>query len=287
MIIAKPTIGFIGQGYIGKNYADDFVNRGYSVVRYALEEPFVENKEKVGLCDIVFIAVPTPTTPEGFSADIVQSAVGLVKPGGIAVVKSTILPGSTRRIQGAHPGVIVLNSPEFLSEASAAHDAANPPQNIIGIPEDTDRYREAAQLVLSVLPKAPSELICKSEEAEMFKYVHNINGYIQIVMFNLLYDLSSGLGADWGVVKQAISADPFMRAIYANPVHKTGRGAGGHCFIKDFAALKGVYKDIVPDALGLDILDALERKNNTLLLESKKDLDLLEGVYGANIPKGK
>lgn len=286
MITTKPTIGFIGQGYIGKNYADDFLNRGYSVTRYALEEAFIENKDKVGLCDIVFIAVPTPTTPEGFSAHIVESAVGLVKAGGIAVIKSTILPGSTKRIQAVYPDVIVLNSPEFLSEASAAHDAAHPPQNIIGIPEDTEKHREAAQLVLSVLPEAPSELVCKSEEAEMFKYVHNINGYIQIVMFNLLYDLSVEMGADWSVVKQAITADPFMRPIYANPVHKTGRGAGGHCFIKDFAALKGLYKARVSDSLGLDILDALEKKNNTLLLESKKDLDLLEGVYGTNIPKG-
>ena len=282
----NPTIGFIGQGYIGKNYADDFEGRGYSVVRYALEEPFSGNKETIGQCDIVFIAVPTPTTPAGFSAEVVQSAVGLVKSGGIAVIKSTILPGSTRHIQATYPEVIVLNSPEFLSESSAAHDAANPPQNIIGMPEDTEKYREAARLVLSVLPKAPSELICKSEESEMFKYVHNINGYFQIVMFNLLYDLSTGVGADWNVVKQAISADPFMRTIYTNPVHKTGRGAGGHCFIKDFAALKEVYKDTVPDALGLDVFDALERKNNMLLLESKKDLNLLKEVYGQNILKG-
>ncbi len=28
-------IGFIGQGWIGKNYADDFEHRGYRVVRYS------------------------------------------------------------------------------------------------------------------------------------------------------------------------------------------------------------------------------------------------------------
>jgi len=56
-------IGFIGQGWIGKNYADDFEKRGYETVRYSLEKPYVDNKEKIKDCDLVFIAVPTPTTP--------------------------------------------------------------------------------------------------------------------------------------------------------------------------------------------------------------------------------
>ena len=43
----KLCVGFIGQGYIGKNYADDFERRGYEVVRYSLEEPHLNNKEKI------------------------------------------------------------------------------------------------------------------------------------------------------------------------------------------------------------------------------------------------
>ena len=43
----KPRIGFIGQGWIGKNYADDFEKRGFTTVRYALEAPYVQNKEKI------------------------------------------------------------------------------------------------------------------------------------------------------------------------------------------------------------------------------------------------
>ncbi|MEY3784652.1 MAG: hypothetical protein RLZZ230_974, partial [Candidatus Parcubacteria bacterium] len=50
-------IGFIGQGFIGKSYADDFENRGFEVVRYALEELYINNKELIKDCDIVFVAV--------------------------------------------------------------------------------------------------------------------------------------------------------------------------------------------------------------------------------------
>ena len=57
----KQIIGFIGQGWIGKNYADDFEDRGYKVVRYDLEK-YKMNKSKIKTCDIVFIAIPTPST---------------------------------------------------------------------------------------------------------------------------------------------------------------------------------------------------------------------------------
>src|ERR1700733_12742025 len=107
----KPTIGFIGQGWIGKHYADDFENRGFSVVRYAKEEPYAANKEKIKECDIVFIAVPTPTTPDGFDDSIVRNVISLVKDGTTVVIKSTILPGTTESIQKEHPKKTILHCP--------------------------------------------------------------------------------------------------------------------------------------------------------------------------------
>ena len=86
----KPLIGFIGQGFVGKAYADDFENRGFKNVRYALEEPYRNNKDLIKDCDIVFIAVPTPTTEKGFDDSIIRGAVKLVGKGKIAVIKSTI-----------------------------------------------------------------------------------------------------------------------------------------------------------------------------------------------------
>jgi len=65
MKVKKPLIGFIGQGWVGKAYADNFEERGFTVVRYSLERPWVKNKDKIRECGIVFIAVPTPITPRG------------------------------------------------------------------------------------------------------------------------------------------------------------------------------------------------------------------------------
>jgi len=277
----KPLIGFIGQGWIGKNYADDFEKRGYKTVRYALEPEYAGNKENIKACDIVFIAVPTPTTPGGFDVSIVESALPLVGEGKVAVLKSTILPGTTAQLQKKYPHTLLLYSPEFLSEATAAHDAANPFSNIIGLSVDDAPHRAAAGQVLGVLPTAPFVQTCTSTEAEFIKYSHNLNGYFQIMLSNVLYDAARALDADWDKVRVALEHDPYISHRYSKPVHKSGRGAGGGCFIKDFAAFRELYGKLMPnDARGQEMLAALEQKNIELLKASNKDLDLLRGVYG-------
>lgn len=273
-------IGFIGQGFIGKNYADDFENRGFDIVRFSQEEPYIQNKDRIKDCDIVFIAVPTPSTPEGFDYSIVRKVLSLVKEGAIAVVKSTVLPGTTELLQNDFPQIFVLHSPEFLREATAKSDAANPERNIIGIPKETDEFKLKAREVLQVLPKAPFELICKSIDAEMVKYAGNCFLFTKVVFMNILFDTVTKLGGSFDVVKDALGNDPRIGKSHMSVVDQKGRGAGGHCFIKDFRAFNDFYKNTVGEKLSEDVLDALEQKNIDLLLLSKKDLDLLKGVYG-------
>lgn len=276
-------IGFIGQGWIGKNYADDFEVRGYQVVRYAREKPYSDNQAKIGECDIVFIAVPTPTTPAGFDASILKQVIKLVGEKKIAVIKSTVMPGTTELIQKDNPNIYVVHSPEFLTEATSAYDAANPQRNIIGIPLENDEYKEKAKQVMEVLPFASYQLICLSREAELIKYGGNCWFYFKVIFINLLYDLAGKLDVDYQVVKEAMSADPRIGSTHLDPIHKTGRGAGGHCFIKDFAVFSRLYRELVGDDLGAKVLAGLKDKNIGLLMESKKDLDLLKGVYGDEI----
>ncbi len=283
----RPTVGYVGQGFIGKNYADELEGRGYKVVRYALEEPYRQNKEKIQNCDIVFIAVPTPTTPTGFSSHIVEEAVGFVGDGKVAVIKSTMLPGMTEKIQKQYPKKIVMHSPEFLREATAAYDAAHPDRNIVGICTDSPEVHALGQKVISILPPAPFELICSAVEAEFIKYAGNNWLYVKVVYINILYDFVQKLGGNYEHVRDAFAADPRMGRSHLDPIHQSGhgglpgRGAGGHCFIKDFAAFRSMYEETFPaDTMGIEVLKAMEQKNVKLLRESGKDLDLLEGVYG-------
>ncbi len=287
-----PKIGFIGQGWIGKNYADDFEGRGYPVVRYGIEKEYAGNKKKISTCDIVFIAVPTPTTVKGFDVSIVRSVLSLVGKGKTAIIKSTMQPGMTDALQASFPDTFVFHSPEFLREAHAAYDAAHPDRNIIGMPmipkSKQKGQRTAAEAALAVLPSAPFSKIVSAKEAELVKYAGN--GFLtqKVLFFNVMYDLAAELGVSYDSFRECVIADPRIGASHTNVVHasghaedKPGRGAGGHCFIKDWAALRELYQRLYPaDAAGITALSALEAKNLDLLRRSGKDQDLVRGIYG-------
>jgi UDPglucose 6-dehydrogenase len=275
------TIGFIGQGFVGSAYAENYTSRGYRVVVYEKGDSYRESKKKMSVCDIVFIAVPTPTTPSGFNDGIVREVIKIVSPGTTVVIKSTVLPGTTESIQAENPDIYVLFSPEFLSVATAKEDAAHPPRNIIGIPADTPEYQTRAAQVLKTLPQAAYTKICSAREAEIIKYGKNTLGFIRILHTNILYDLAAAHGVPWDAIKEAMSQDPDIPGDrYLSPVHKTGRGAGGECFIKDFEAFLREYEAQVVDPLGVDFLKSAREKNLMLLRNSHKDEKIIRGVYG-------
>jgi UDPglucose 6-dehydrogenase len=256
------------------------VDRDYDVVRYSLEPEYVDNREPIRACRIVFIAVPTPTTPEGFDDSFVQAALVNLEEGTTAVIKSTILPGTTEKLQTFFPEIFITHSPEYLVEKTAAYDAAHPTRNIVGVPIVNEEYMERAKEVLSVLPRAPFELVCKAKEAELIKYGANAFLYLKVVYGNILYDLAQGLGCDYEKVREMVAADPRIGGSHLAVADDGGRGAGGHCFIKDFEAFIELYKKASGETSGLGALEAWRNKNVKLLRDSGKNLDLLNEVYG-------
>jgi UDPglucose 6-dehydrogenase len=284
-------IGFIGQGWIGRHYADEFESRMYDVVRYSLEAQYVGNKDRISACSVVFIAVPTPTTPDGFDYSIVEEALTLVGAGNIAVIKSTLLPGTTEKLQTTFPDIFVLHSPEFLVEKTAAYDAAKPQRNLIGIPVNSPKYIEKAEAILRILPEAPYNKIMSSRDAEMVKYAGNCFLFTKVIFMNLLYDIAEKSGCNFEDIREAFIHDPRIGQSHTQPVHTSGhingiqeatqeRGAGGHCLIKDFEAFRTMYAHTTHDTYGDAVLKAMAEMNVNLLLSSNKDKDLLEGVYG-------
>lgn len=275
----KQPIGFIGQGYVGKSYADNFESRGFPVVRYSLEEEYRGNKDSLDKCEIIFVAVPTPTGHYGFDDSIVRAVLVEISSGKTVLIKSTLLPGTTEKIQIDFPHLTILYSPEFLSESTATNDVSNPFANIIGLPVEDSIHRKAAEQLLVVLPPARQEIICTSREAELIKYAHNTLGYTKIVFINLLFEIAEKMNIDWTVIKKTLMTDPMIAPYHLDPVHKGGRGAGGRCLLKDFEAFSSLYKKVVADDSGKNVLDSLRLKNNKLLKGSGKNLDLLSKVY--------
>jgi nucleotide sugar dehydrogenase len=231
--------------------------------------------------DLVIIAVPTPTKNGAFDDSLVRDALSTLRAGQTVVIKSTVQMGTTVRLQQEFPDLIILHVPEFLREQFAREDVDHPSRNVIGVTLDTKEHRAAAALVEEIFPKAPHTLNVPAADAEFIKYTHNTMGVMMIVYTNVLYDLATAYGVKWDSVKDAILHNPWFPEKYIDPIHKSGRGAGGSCFIKDFAALVESYQERLPsDKEGIALLQAIVEKNNRLLRDSGKSLPILNEVYG-------
>jgi UDP-glucose 6-dehydrogenase len=99
----------------------------------------------------------------------------------------------------------------------------------------------------------------------------------------VLYDTVTKSGGSWEAVRAALGEDSRIGHSHTNPMHDSGRGAGGHCFIKDFEAFRK-HHDLLEDGEeAANLLKAMVEYNNKLLVSSGKNLDLLKEVYGESI----
>jgi UDPglucose 6-dehydrogenase len=135
---------------------------------------------------------------------------------------------------------------------------------------------------MELLPRAPYNSIVDSKVAAMIKYGGNNWFYLKVLFMNTLYDICHSKGIDFNEVVKGMAADPRVGPTHLEAVHQGGRGAGGHCFIKDFAAYKGMAAEAVPPEAYYFLLYS-EEFNATLLRETGKDLDILDSVYGERL----
>ena len=280
-------IGFIGQGFVGKNMADSFEKRGYEVVRYSLDEKYVGNKEQIKDCAITFIAVPTPSTVYSVNLSAIHSAIDCIGRGNIAVIKSTVPPGTTDYLSKLYSKIRIIHSPEFLREKLARHDVDTPDRTFIGIPvrekqDGYQQYKELAQEIIDILPKSEYTAILNSDETELIKYAGNVFLTMKVIFANMIFDVCKSTGLNYEDVAAGFGADTRIGHSHL-AIDSTSRGAGGHCFIKDLEAFRQIYEESTGNDRGTKLLVAMVQKSNQLLNESGKDLELLKDIYPASL----
>ena len=199
--------------------------------------------------DFCFIAVPTPSGPEG-EADLgyVRAAAAalapLLKDGAIIVNKSTVPIGTADRVdqiverhlpkeRGAgRDGEIafgVVSNPEFLREGAAVADFMKPDRVVLGAMRRGDAER-VAELYASL--KCPI-LITDPRTAEMVKYASNAFLATKISFINEVASICERLGADVRLVAEGMGRDARIGRAFLD----AGLGWGGSCFPKDVRAL--------------------------------------------------
>ncbi len=134
---AKYKIGIIGCGFVGSAVAYGFSL--HSEIRIYDKFQITPNtlEETVNESDFLFVCVPTPMDDNGkqdLSAvyDALDSISRVTNGSKITILKSTILPGTTRKLAERFPTLRLVFNPEFLTERTAKLDFINSARIILG-----------------------------------------------------------------------------------------------------------------------------------------------------------
>ncbi|MCP6726801.1 MAG: hypothetical protein KJI69_02055 [Patescibacteria group bacterium] len=257
--IHTMKIGIAGVGMVGGAMAEYLQTEGRDPILYDIHKK-MGSMEELNTADIVFICVPTPYVEgEGFDLSIVEGVCEALEGSKIVVMKSTVVPGTTEKLQKQYPSHKFLFNPEFLTEHTAEQDMRYPDRQIIGYTKQS--YTIAGDL-LQILPLAPYEAVIPATEAEMVKYFGNTWFSIKVTFANQIHDLCEKLGLNYDSIMEAAAADKRIGRSHLQVVHKGYRGYGGKCLPKDIRALIQFADDIDVD---LVLHKVAEEYNNKLM----------------------
>ncbi len=230
----SKKLGIMGVGMVGNALKKYFEKKGIKPLLFDNGKE-LGSLEDVNQADVIFICVPTPFDKDiGFDLSCVREACNSVKGEKIIVIKSTITPGTTEKLQKEYPRHKILFNPEFLTEANADRDLEFPDRQLVGW---TEQSRDFAKDILELLPRADFEKIMPSIEAEMAKYFANTYLAIKVIFAEQMYELCEKLGVNYENVMNAASIDKRIGASHLVAKHKGYHGYGGHCFPKDMKAI--------------------------------------------------
>ena len=278
----KKTIGIVGQGFVGSavregmRHAFNVETLDIDPTKYSTCENVSELIDKVD--EAIFVCLPTPMKKSGrCDTRIVETVISDINDANhrlnkkiIAVVKSTIEPGTTERLNDRYSHVTVVFNPEFLTEANSFEDFKNQTRIIVGGP------RPASSHVKNIFRKAfPKTPIVKTSStiAETVKYFTNCFLATKVSFANEMYEICQELKIDYDkVIEYALYDQRIGKSHLSVPGPDGDLGFGGHCFPKDLSAMISL-------ALGFNlkpvVLESVREKND--LVRNDRDWEKMKG----------
>jgi GDP-mannose 6-dehydrogenase len=266
----------------------DLINRGRSPIIEAQIGEIIEEAVRDGRLratqdpsaaihqtDLSFICVGTPSQSNG-NLDLrhirriceqIGQALRTKKNRHIVVIRSTILPGTMRRIviptleefsgKAAGEGFGICSNPEFLREGTAVRDFRCPPKTVIG------ELDEASAEILETLYERVQAPLIRTDlnTAEMIKYIDNCWHALKVGFANEIGNLCDSVGVD---AEAAMSIFCQDKKLNISPAYlKPGFAFGGSCLPKDLRALS--YQAKMHD-LELPILSSILLSNEMQIM---------------------
>jgi UDPglucose 6-dehydrogenase len=197
----------------------------------------------VNKADYVYVCVPTPYTTK-CDTSIVEEVVDQLEGSKAVIIKSTVIPGTTDKLQAKYPQHKILFNPEFLTEVTADQDMNFPDRQIIGYTEESYNI---VDIILEQLPLAHAEHKVLASVAEFAKYACNTWFAVKVAKNNELYDVFMKFGGNdvqFEKLIDCISTDKRVGRSHLQVWHKGYRGYGGKCLPKDTKALISFAKKL-------------------------------------------
>ena len=215
--------------------------------------------EVVNDSDYIFVSVPTPMKKDGsISLEIVYGVFEDIhnvidyekEKQPIILLRSTVTPGTTAKIQMEYTKMNIIFNPEFLTERSAKLDFINQSRFVIGgtwgnaiMVEHLYQWRFGKHIPV---------IKTNFETAELIKYMNNCFFATKVSFMNEMKLVSDKIGANWEDCVDGFSLDGRIGHSHLNVPGPDGKmGFGGSCFPKDMQAM-------------INFMDSLNVPSNTL-----------------------
>ena len=249
------NIGIIGFGFVGSSVAYGFSPQtGFDKAKlrifdknpakstHSLDEVLEES-------DFIFLSVPTPSNVDGsINLTILESVIDEinthgVKDGCVVLVRSTVVPGTTRALQEKYNNITLVFNPEFLTERSAKFDFINQARFILG--GDAEDTNKVAELFSIRFGSSTPTIQTNFETAEFIKYMNNCYFATKVSFMNEMKLIADQSGVDWSTAVDGFVRDGRVgHSHLAVPGPDGKRGFGGSCFPKDIQAMMSHAKDV-------------------------------------------
>jgi len=240
-------IGIVGNGFVGSSVAYGFSPQtgcDASVKIYDKDESKSTHSlsDVLNTSDYVFVSVPTPSNPDGsISLNIIYDIFDEIdflnnRTDNVILLRSTVVPGTTRELKKRHPKLNIVFNPEFLTERSAKFDFINQSRFILGgNKRNTDKV---SLLFKERFGESIPVIQTNYESAEMIKYMNNCYFATKVSFLNEMYQIANKCGANWDDAVEGFVRDGRVGHSHMAVPGPDGKfGFGGSCFPKDVQAM--------------------------------------------------
>jgi len=267
----KMNIGIIGNGFVGSSVAFGFseqcgVDFNIRVYDKDKTKSTHELKDVLDNSDFIFVSVPTPCLDSGkINLTIVYSIFKeismLNRRDNIILLRSTVSPGTTRKLSKIYKNLNIVFNPEFLTERSAKFDFINPSRQIFGFGENMlDEKLKLESLFKFRFGYSIPIINTSYETAELIKYMNNCFFATKISFLNEMKLVCEKLNADWDDAVEGFLRDGRIGHSHYNvPGHDGKKGFGGACFPKDMKAMSYFCNEI---GVNSNVIDGAIKTNN-------------------------